>query len=115
MNFTGYGNDPRGAIQGYEFNFGDSSNNQQPTVQQDGNQISHTFNNVGTYTVALRIKDSTGTWRDENGDCKRTITVRTPGQVLGATTELPKTGAFVGGIAVISAIGWITRRRFRII
>jgi len=114
VNFTGYGNDPRGAIQGYEFNFGDSSNGQQYTIQQDGNTASHVYNNVGTYTAQLRIKDSTGNWRDDNGDCKRTITVKEKGQVLGATTELPKTGGMVGAVGVVSMVGWMLRRKFYI-
>jgi hypothetical protein len=114
VNFTGYGSDPRGAIQGYEFNFGDSSNNQQYTIQQDGNTASHTYNNAGTYTAQLRIKDSTGNWRDENGDCKRTVTVRAQGQVLGATTELPKTGAPIAVVGIVSALGWFVRKRFYI-
>jgi hypothetical protein len=114
VNFTGYGNDPRGAIQGYEFNFGDSSNGQQYTIQQDGNTASHVYNNVGTYTAQLRIKDSTGNWRDDNGDCKRTIIVREKGQVLGATTELPKTGGMAGAVGVVSMLGWMLRRKFYI-
>jgi hypothetical protein len=118
VSFTGYGNDPRGAIQGYEFNFGDGSNGQQYTIQQDGNTASHTYNNSGTYTAQLRIKDSTGNWRDENGDCKRTITVRAQGQVLGATTELPKTGTgaiVIGSIGAFCALGWFVRRTFFIV
>lgn len=111
VSFTGYGNDPRGAIQGYEFNFGDSSQ----IVQQTENTIRHTYTSAGTYTAQLRIKDSTGNWRNGNNDCRRTITVTIEGQVLGATTELPKTGGAITLAGALTGLGWIVRKRFRLL
>ena len=74
VSFTGSGEDSDGNIQQYEFNFGDSSGGQQQVVRTSNNQISHTYNNAGTYTATLQVQDSRGNWVD-GGNCSRTITV----------------------------------------
>ncbi len=117
---TGYGNDPYGSVEEYEFNFGDTSNNQQQIITQSGNQATHVYNNSGTYTVSLRIKDSSGNWRDGNPDCRRDITVQSQPQVLGASTTntLPATGVGVlafGAVGLLGTGGWIVRRLYRMI
>ncbi len=120
VKFTGAGNDPNGSIQSYEFNFDDVSNNQQQVVQQTGSEVTHTYNNAGTFTATLKVKDSAGNWKGGNSECKQTITVKAAPGVAGAsdTDQLPDTGlplsAFFG-LMIVGEVGYVIYKRFQIV
>lgn len=120
VKFTGKGNDPRGDIQQYEFDFGDSSNNQQQVITQTGAEIAHTYNNPGTYTAKLKIKDSQGNWKNGSNNCSKTITVKSAPSVAGTsdTKELPATGAPLSmffGLMIVGEVGYMVYKRFQIV
>lgn len=120
VQFTGKGNDPRGNIQEYEFDFGDASNNQRQVVTQTGAEIAHTYHNAGTYTAKLRIKDSQGNWKNGSGNCSKTITVKAAPTVAGSsdTDELPGTGAPLSvffGLMIVAEVGYVVYKRFQIV
>jgi subtilisin-like proprotein convertase family protein len=72
VNFDGSGsNDPDGDTLSYTFNFGDGSS----PVTQSNPKIAHTYNQVGSYTASLKVKDSAG-W--ESNAATVGITVNAP-------------------------------------
>jgi len=79
LTFTAIGNDPDGTISKVTFNFGDGPV-QDVTVgggigtNTISTQVSHTYNNAGTYTANAVITDSNG-GVSESGTCTQTITV----------------------------------------
>jgi hypothetical protein len=117
VKFTGSGFDKNGPILEYEFDFGDASGGQPQVWKQTGSEASHRYDNPGTYTASLKVKDQGGTWRDGSGDCKKTITVRTKPQVLSATlpTELPSAGAAAFSFLSLVPVGFYLYRRFKLL
>lgn len=77
VNFTGQGEDTGGNIQEYEFDFGDSSNGQQQVVKTTSTTASHVYNNNGTFTAKLKVRDSRNNWLTA-GSCEKVITVHAP-------------------------------------
>lgn len=121
VSFTGSGFDSSGSIAEYEFNFGDSSNGQAQIITQTDNKTTHRYENAGTYTAKLKVKDSRGNWV-EGGDCTRTISVSARPEVLGtyiSPSELPKTGfnggLFAGITLLSSSAGVVLFKRFRLV
>lgn len=120
VKFTGSGNDPNGSIQSYEFNFDDASNSQQQVVAQTGSEATHTYNNAGSYTTTLKVKDSAGNWKGGNSECKQTIIVKAAPGVGGSsdTTQLPDTGlplAAFFGLMIVGEAGYIVYKRFQLV
>ncbi|MBI4743552.1 MAG: PKD domain-containing protein [Actinobacteria bacterium] len=77
IDLKGHGTDTDGTIIEYLWNFGDGSTSteQNPT---------HTYTNLGTYTVFLKVKDNDGAWSDET-----TTTVTIINQILTAIIDSP--------------------------
>jgi hypothetical protein len=120
VKFTGSGNDPNGSIQSYEFNFDDVSNNQQQVVQQTGSEVTHVYNNAGTFTATLKVKDSAGTWKGGNSECRQTIIVKALPGVIGAsdTDQLPDTGLPLWsffGLMIVGEVGYLVYKRFQLV
>lgn len=58
--------DQDGRVTNYEWNFGDGSTG-------SGQDVSHTYNNEGTFNVTLRVRDNQGNYSDNS--CRTTVTV----------------------------------------
>jgi hypothetical protein len=120
VKFTGSGYDKNGDIKEYEFNFGDASDWQPQVWKTTDSEAAHRYENPGTYTASLKVKDQGDQWRDGNDDCKKEITVTSEPRVLAAVAPkgLPETGlpgivlfgSFAGG-----PLGVFIYRRFRLI
>lgn len=94
VDFIAQAFDTKGAIQMYEFDFGDGSGGQLKIIRQKSSMATHRYNNAGSYTATVRAQDSQGKWLTSL-DCQKLINVG--GKTLGATaapatTTLPKTG-----------------------
>lgn len=99
VKFAAAGYDPESGIKEYHFDFGDNSDNQPQRVFNVHPEATHVYNNEGTFTATVQVKDSRGNWKGGNSECKIEIDTRgepeVVGQVLGAST-LPQTGAPLG-------------------
>lgn len=108
VRFTASGFDNRGNIQEYEFDYGDSSDNQPQVWRQTGSEASHRYENSGSYIATVRVKDSRGEWKGGNSECRVEITVTGKPQVLGKSTAkgLPETGTpLAAGAVIVSLAG----------
>lgn len=118
VRFNGTGYDSEGSIQEYRFSFGDESGGQPGTVTQSESEAYHRYEQAGTFTASLAVKDSKGEWQSGANECTRTVTVYPVPQVQGVTTEptsLPKSGfglleALVG-LSGLVGMGWWLQRR----
>lgn len=121
VTFIGYGSDSEGAIQEYEFNFGDSSGNQPQLVRQTSSTASHRYENPGQYIASLLVKDSRGNWVGSEQNCRININVYSQPQVLGATapSSLPPTGSHELSLGLFSLfpllIGSFLRNKFKLV
>jgi hypothetical protein len=117
VKFNGSGFDKNGPILEYEFDFGDSSGFQDQVVRTTDSEVTHRYEDAGTYIASLRVKDQGGTWRDGNDDCKITIDATGKPKVLGAKTpsELPSAGASVLALSSLVPLGYYLYRRFKIL
>lgn len=120
VRFTGNGFDSAGSIQLFEFNFGDASGGQPQVWQQTGSDAAHRYENTGTFTASLKVKDSRGNWLESN-DCRKTIVVRSAPVVLAAAQpakKLPETGLpTLLGVATfaVGPLGLYLYRRFKLV
>lgn len=81
----------------YTFNFGDGS----AAVTQNSPTVSHTYNNVGSYTASLTVKDSSG-W--ESSPATATITANAPPPPVAVCYEDDDAHiAYSGGWHLVSA------------
>jgi len=120
VKFTGSGYDKNGDIKEYEFDFGDTSDWQPQVWNTTDSEAAHRYENPGTYTAHLKVKDQGGQWRNGNDDCKKEIKVTKEPQVLAASAPkgLPETGlpemvlfgSFAGG-----PLGVFIYRRFKLV
>lgn len=119
VTFNASGYDSNGTIQEYEFDFGDASGGQAQVWKQTSNVAAHRYENAGTYTATVKVKDSRGNWSGGNSECAKTIKVTDKPQVLGATTpkELPKSGAnaFIAlALVCLGGVGVYLFRKYRL-
>lgn len=118
VKFTGHADDPThgGQVQEYRFDFGDASDGQPQVVYQEGNVAYHRYQNPGEFNAELRIRDHANLWKT-SGDCKVTVKVVNPPQVLGTSTaeELPATGFPIVIFAGLLPVGYYLYKRFKLI
>ncbi|MFC1649620.1 PKD domain-containing protein [Patescibacteria group bacterium] len=120
VRFTASGFDNHGDIQEYEFDYGDSSDDQPQVWRQNEAEAAHRYEHAGSYIATVRVKDSRGHWRGGNSECRVEITVTGKPQVLGKSTAkgLPATGAPVAAGAVLLSLagsGVALIRRFKLV
>ncbi|MGD8744217.1 MAG: PKD domain-containing protein [Candidatus Woesebacteria bacterium] len=119
VRFTGSGFDSEGDIQGYRFDFGDTSGDQPQVVEQESSEAYHRYEHPGSYVASLSVKDSRGDWKNGNDDCKVSIEAKPKAQILSeaAATELPKTGPATAALGLIftGPLGLFIYRRFRLV
>lgn len=91
LTFTVTGNDSNGTISKVSLNFGDGPIQDLTTGGGIGTstvtnaQISHIYNNAGTYTVYAILTDNSNNLSAQQGSCTKTITVNS-GQAGGGNT-----------------------------
>ena len=93
ITFTAIGNDTDGTISKASFNFGDGPVEAVTTGGGIGTnsvnaQMSHTYNNPGTYTAYAILTDNQGNLSDQAASCTKTITVNAA--VGGPEPETPE-------------------------
>ena len=120
VRFNGSGFDRNGSILEYEFDFGDTSGGQPQIWKQKESEATHRYENSGTFTVTLKVKDQGGSWRDGNNDCKKTVTVHGEPKVLALTKgdKLPETGSPLEYLLLaitLGGFGFYVYKRFRLI
>ena len=97
-----------GSIVNYKFSFGDGS----ADVNQSGNSLGHTFNNIGVYVISGVVTDNLGN-QAGGSVCQKVVT---GGQVLGVSTPpstIPKTGPesmALFGLFGSVIFGWVIRK-----
>jgi len=112
VKITAQGQDPKGEITEYEFNFGDSKSDKPQIVRQKSRFASYRYEKPGTYTLSVKVKDSLGNWIDGGSACSKKIVV------TANSSELPKTGLSSGlGLALVGAFlsGVYLYSKFRIV
>jgi len=120
VRFVASGFDNHGDIQEYEFDFGDSSDNQPQVWRQKDPEAAHRYENSGSFIATVRVKDSRGQWQGGNSECRVEINVSGQPQVLGKSTAkgLPETGAPAAAGALLLTLtgtGVALVRRFRLV
>ncbi len=117
---TGLGSQSK-TIREYEFDFGEPGQN--PLKQQSAT-ATHRYDNPGSYTVRLRLRDSQGILiplQNVSGDCTRIVTVRTKLQAAGSpapSKKLPNTGLETSLLLILipaGLVGLYLYRKFRLL
>ncbi|MBI4089382.1 MAG: PKD domain-containing protein [Candidatus Levybacteria bacterium] len=107
ISFTAMGNDPDSSISNVSFNFGDG---QSEAVTAGGgigtnsvnSQLSHTYNNPGTYTAFAILTDDKNNASTEVQSCTKIITVNSPIAIVSLPPPGP--GETIIGIGILGTV-----------
>jgi len=110
ITFTVIGNDSNGTINKVSFNFGDGPIQDLTTGGGIGTnsvnaQISHTYNNAGTYTAYAILTDNNNNLSAQQTSCSKTITINAVGGTGGAGTLGSLGNGGIGGTGISSQTG----------